>query len=70
MMSNTGQSAYTAVFQKLKEEIPEWLPEEFLTDFNEHLMEALKNVYEISDEKIMGTFYSYSQVRHLLNFTI
>lgn len=61
-MGDIKESSYTAVLEKVKEICPQLLLAEFLSDFRLELVSAIKNTFQLTDEKIMCTFYNYAQV--------
>lgn len=63
-MGDTEEESYNIVLKKIKDTFPQLQPVEILTDFKQGLATALKETFNISDNRIMGSFYNYSQVKY------
>lgn len=61
-MMERSLESYTSVIKKLLEMWPTWNPEEFYSDFNELLMQAMKQSFKNSSLVVAGHFYDFTQV--------
>lgn len=68
-LSNADKSSYLAVFGHIKRKIlPQLNPAKIYTDYQDDLMDTLKEIWPVPECNVFGSFTSFAEVTLLILF--